>query len=115
MGRPRDASKPTTPWETPPPDPRPTPSIEPGTVCTPRKPATQAVPGAAGRSSPRGSGAGALPLRRVAEDLVVPALLGCACELDHHVLDLGVLVERVGRHVLAEARLLEPAVRCVGG
>ena len=41
--------------------------------------------------------------RLVAEDRVVPGLLGLAGQLDHHVLDLGVLVERVARHVLAEA------------
>jgi hypothetical protein len=33
------------------------------------------------------------PLGCIAEDLVVPGLLGHAGQLDHHVLDLGVLVE----------------------
>ena len=34
--------------------------------------------------------------------------------LDHHVLELGVGLDRVRRHVLADARLLEPAVRHLG-
>src|SRR5687767_12260478 len=56
----------------------------------------------------------ALLPRLVAEDRVVPALLGLAGQLEHDVLDLRVLLERVGRHVLARTGLLETAVRHLG-
>ena len=45
------------------------------------------------------------------EDRPVPALVGHPGDIGHDVLDLGVLLEGVGRHVLAEATGLESAVR----
>jgi hypothetical protein len=48
------------------------------------------------------------------EDRVVPALLGLPGQFEHDVLDLGVFLERVRRHVLARPGLLEAAVRHLG-
>src|SRR4051794_6971901 len=42
---------------------------------------------------------------------VIPGLPGGAGQLDQHVLDRGVLLERVHRHVLPEPGSLDPAVR----
>src|SRR3546814_16559579 len=42
--------------------------------------------------------------------LMALTVMSRALAVDHDVLDLGVLLKRVHRHVLAVARLLEPAV-----
>ena len=84
----------------------PTPS---GIDCSTRARTARATPACA--SSRRPCSSSAISRARAAHVGIRWRGRRCVIKLHHHVLDLGVVLDRVDRHVLAVARLLEAAVR----